>query len=110
MYNIGTLRLSSGVNITCHANESCTASWGEASSLDITNAEPDVLYMIHLYRLGSACDDGYDLVNTLVVFETDYTFDKPNFMYQLVVTPRNNVQGAKSGKSEHYNGKERTKY
>ena len=104
---IGTLGLSSGVNITCHANESCTASWGEASSLDITNAEPDVLYMIDLYQLGSACDDGYDLVNTSVVFETEYTFDKPNFPYQLLVTPRNNVEGAESGKSENHNGEER---
>ena len=80
-----------------------TIEWGAPFSLDLTNAEPDIVYCVEVYNI--TC--GRSLVfSDCDVLETSYSSNdlRPGYIYEYTVTPRSNVQGAQNGTSQTQTG------
>ena len=93
MFSIGVLnRVDSLVrNFT-------TLSWKAPFSLDLTNIEPDIAYCVDVYNI--TCGGRKLLISDCDVTETSYTFDgisPEGYLYEYIVTPRSNVEGAING-------------
>ena len=80
-----------------------TLSWEPPFSLNLTNAEPDVIYHVEVYNI--TCGRSH-LISELDVIETSCTNNvlHSGYIYEYTVTPRSNVQGATSGKSKTVTG------
>lgn len=98
--------LTSSLTHECHANGSCTVAWEQPFSLNITNVHPDVVYTVALYKLLSTCDtQGYrKLMNETVIEKEFYEFPRPDFLYELFVIPRNNLEEAMNGSNKSFIG------
>ena len=94
---LGLLELSSDLNVMCLPNGLCTVSWGEATSLNLTDVEPDVQYIVEIYQLTPCSASILNKLN--ITSRPFYEFVMPDFPYQLVITPRSNVEGARNGHS-----------
>ena len=76
-----------------------TISWGAPFSLDLTNIEPDIVYCVDVYNI--TCG-GRDLVSSdCSVTDTNYTSLSDGYLYEYIVTPRSNVEGAQNGTESH---------
>ena len=75
-----------------------TLSWERPFSLNLTNAEPDVIYHVEVYNI--TCGRSH-VISEHDVLETSYTNDAlhSGYIYEYIVTPRSNVQGAANGES-----------
>ena len=77
---------------------STTLSWSPPFSLDLTNVEPDIVYCVDVYNI--TCGGRELLISDCDVTETSYTSDvivPDGYIYEYIVTPRSNVEGAING-------------
>ena len=72
-------------------------SWDSLPSLDINGSDPDIVFGINLYKI--TC--GQDIFINYEVATMNYTSNTvdPNQIYKAVISPRNNVEGARNGTS-----------
>ena len=86
-------------------------SWEQPFSLNITNVEPDVVYIVEMYRLNTTCfDHQHLLLSEFTVFQPYLEFAVPRFPYEVIVTPRSNLEGARNGISSTYSGNNSNEY
>ena len=78
-------------------------SWQPPFSLNLTTAEPDIVYCIDALNITNHQEAEFEadnLVSNCSVFETYYQFVIVNLytedLFQFVVTPRSNVEGARN--------------
>ena len=87
-------------NASCERNYSSsvlTTSWASVPSLDLTDIDPDVVYSVDLFKITCGQDvsvsqeivNGNNTTNTLDLMQ----------IYKAIITPRNNVEGARNGTS-----------
>ena len=73
-----------------------TLSWTAPFSLDLTNVDPDIAYCVDIYNI--TCGRRDLIVSDCNVTEPSYTFDASDgYIYEYIVTPRSNVEGARNG-------------
>ena len=71
-------------------------SWSSPFSLDLTNIEPDIVYCVEVYNI--TCGERDLIISDCDVTETSYTSSAPDgYIYEYIVTPRSNVEGARNG-------------
>ena len=72
--------------------------WVAPFSLNLTNAEPDIVYCVEVYNI--TCGRSL-VISDCNVLETSYSSDdlQPGYIYEYTVTPRSNVEGAQNGAS-----------
>ena len=75
-----------------------TLSWEAPFSLNLINADPDIVYCVEVYNI--TCGRSL-LISECDVIETSYTNDAlhSGYIYEYTVTPRSNVEGASNGTS-----------
>ncbi len=79
-------------------------SWQPPFSLNLTTAEPDIVYCVNVFNI---TDERDYLISNCSVFETYYNFvvenPDPKDTFQFIVTPRSNIEGARSGNTKEIN-------
>ena len=78
--------------------EGSTLSWDPPFSLDLTGVDPDIVYSVEVYNI--TCGGRKLVISDCNVTENDYTSDAialDGYIYEYIVTPRSNVQGAQNG-------------
>jgi hypothetical protein len=71
-------------------------SWSSPFSLNLTDIEPDIVYCVEVYNI--TCGKRGLITSDCNVTESSYTSDAPNgYIYEYIVTPRSNVEGARNG-------------
>ena len=82
-------------------------SWQPPFSLNLTTAEPDIVYCVNVFNIADEGIEREPLISNCSVFETYYNFvvENPdtNDHFQLTVTPRSNIEGARSGNTKEIN-------
>ena len=75
-------------------------TWQPPFSLNLTIAEPDIVYCVDVTWF-NITDGGDHLVSNCSVFNPHYNFTvenpDPRDLFQFQVTPRSNVEGARNG-------------
>ena len=78
--------------------DSISIAWEAPFSLNLTNAEPDVLYYVDVYNFTRG---GKVIVESVNIAEEYYTFSHANLSlhheFNFTVTPVSNVPGAVNG-------------
>ena len=84
---------------------SSNITWDPPFSLNLTNAEPDIVYCIEVYDI--TCQPKVFLFRDCNVTESYYVSDTllEGYLYNITVTPRSNVNGALTGTSLVKEGK-----
>ena len=86
-------------------------TWQAPFSLNLTTAEPDIVYCIDIFNITDGEAEADHLINNCSVFEPLYKFTirnpDPEDLFQFVVTPRSNVEGARNGTPSLINSLER---
>ena len=81
-------------------------TWQPPFSLNLTTAEPDIVYCVDLISFNTTGGEDH-LVSNCSVFNPyyNYTVEKPDprDLFQFQVTPRSNVQGAGNGTTNEVN-------
>ena len=80
------------------SRQSSTLSWQAPSSLDLTGVDPDIIYCVDVYNI--TCGEREQVFSDCNVTENSYTSDAitpDGYIYEYIVTPRSNVQGAQNG-------------
>ena len=78
--------------------EGSTLSWDPPFSLNLTSVDPDIVYCVDVYNI--TCGGRELVFSDCNVTENNYTSDAiapDDYIYEYIVTPRSNVQGAKNG-------------
>ena len=72
-------------------------SWVAPFSLDLTNVDPDIIYYVKV--INTTCGNGSITFRNGAVTETELNlFGYSQYhTYEVIVTPRSNVEGAKNG-------------
>ena len=72
--------------------------WKAPFSLNLTNADPDIVYCVEVVNI--TCGRSL-LTNECDMMETSYSNDDllPGYIYEYTVTPRSNAEGATNGTS-----------
>ena len=60
------------------------------------------MYTVEIYRLNTTCFDHQHLSHSEIVLQPYFEFTQPPFPYEVIVTPRSNVEGAMNGTSATY--------
>ena len=78
--------------------------WDAPFSLNLTNVEPDIVYCVDVYNI--TCGGRELLISDCEIMETSYTSDvfQPGYIYEYMVTPRSNVEGAQNGIRKNITG------
>ena len=103
-YAIGPLQSVS--NIT---RDVSTIMWEAPFSLNLTNADPDIVYCVEVYNI--TCRKRDLIISDCNVTEPSYTSDDialHGYIYEYTVTPRSNVKGASNGIRKNASGKHLT--
>ena len=87
------------------SSSTITLTWKRPFSLNLTTAEPDIVYCMDVYGLnfepGEVARSRAHLISDCTVFGKAYTFNDdnpdPTTVFHFVVTPRSNVEGTKNG-------------
>ena len=78
-----------------------TLTWQPPFSLNLTTAEPDIVYCVNIVNITNEDIEIDHLISNCSVFETYYNFVivSPEFegLFRFIITPRSNVEGAKNG-------------
>ena len=95
----GLLKSVSNLRFVNEAScDSISIAWEAPFSLNLTNAEPDILYYIHIYNITRGEEDMVESVN---IADQYYTFSHANLSlsqeFTFTVTPVSNVPGAVNG-------------
>ena len=80
------------------SRQSSTLSWQAPSSLDLTGVDPDIVYCVEVYNI--TCGGRELVFSDCNVTENSYTSNviaPDGYIYEYIVTPRSNVQGAQNG-------------
>ena len=88
-------------NVTNLIRNASTLSWDAPFSLDLTNADPDIVYCVEVYNI--TCGRRDLIISDCNVTEPSYTSDDiapDGYIYEYTVTPRSNVEGARNGTDE----------
>ena len=102
--------LESVGDLTSHSTSlSISLSWKPPFSLNLTTAEPDIVYCIDIIRSFSV--DGQleseHLITNCSIYQPSYNFSferpDPRDVFQFIVTPRSNVEGATNGSPNQIN-------
>ena len=98
LFGKGPLESVSNLRVLNEAScDSISIEWKVPFSLNLTNAEPDVLYFIHVYNITGGEEDMVEFVNIAEY----YTFSHANLSlsqeFKFSVTPVSNVPGAVNG-------------
>ena len=78
--------------------EGSTLSWDPPFSLNLTNVDPDITYCLDVYNI--TCGGRELVISDCNVTENSYSSDaiaQDGYIYEYIVTPRSNVQGAQNG-------------
>ena len=86
-------------------------TWQPLFSLNLTTAEPDIIYCvdIHVFEFSITTGelDRNHLISNCSVFDSRYTFKvenpDPRDLFQFTITPRSNVEEARNGTSRRIN-------
>ena len=84
-------------------------SWLPPFSLNLTTAEPDIVYCVDVFNItsGETEFERDHLISNCSVFQSYYTFaiDDPDPIdsFQFIVAPRSNIEGARNGTSNEIN-------
>ena len=89
-------------NAICKRNYSSGAhlitDWDPLPSLDLTNTEPDIVYRVQWRRV--TCGQNVSMgEETVTGTHTSRIVHQPYDIYEVVITPRNNVTSARYGES-----------
>ena len=81
-----------------------TISWSPPFSLNLTNIEPDIVYCVEVYNI--TCGERDFIISDCNVTEPSYTSNDllDGYIYEYIVTPRSNVEGAENGTSQTLRG------
>ena len=81
-------------------------TWQPPFSLNLTTAEPDIIYCVDITRF-NITDEGDHFVSNCSVFNPHYNFTvenpDPRDLFQFQVTPRSNMEGAMDGTPNEIN-------
>ena len=80
------------------SRNSSTLSWVAPPSLDLTGIDPDIVYCVEVYNI--TCGRRDLIISDCNVTETSYTSNDivpDGYIYEYIVTPRSNVEGARNG-------------
>ena len=71
--------------------------WDPPFSLDLTDAEPDIVYCLEVYDI--FCGKKSNIINDCNVTQPHYTFQflTSGYTREVVITPRSNVERAMNG-------------
>ncbi len=73
-----------------------TLSWDPPLSLDLTGVDPDIAYCVDIYNI--TCGERDIIISDCSVIEPSYISSVPDeYIYEYIVTPRSNVDGARNG-------------
>ena len=78
-----------------------TITWNPppSGSLDLTGVDPDIVYCVEVYK--SICGERDNLINDCNVVEAIYlinnTLISPNYIHEVVITPRSNALQSMNG-------------
>ena len=78
--------------------ENFTIIWRPPFSLNLTNANPDIVYCVDMYNV--TCGRKDLIISDCNVTEPSYTSDDiapDGYIYEYIITPRSNVEGARNG-------------
>ena len=82
-------------------------SWQPPFSLNLTTAEPDIVYCVDVFNIINGETERVHLISNYSVFQTYYTFavddPDPKDIFQFIVTPRSNIEGARNGTTKEVN-------
>ena len=85
-----------------------TVIWDKPFSLNITSADPDIVYCIDICNVTNGKTSDH-LVSNCTVLRTNFTYEvdspDPTKLYQFIVTPRSNVHGARNGTKNSIEGR-----
>jgi hypothetical protein len=78
---------------------SSTITWKAPFSLDLTGADPDIVYCVEVYNITCGVDDL--VVGDCNVTEPHFVDNRlqQGYIYRITITPRSNGQGARNGTS-----------
>ena len=82
-----------------------TLLWNPPFSLDLTNADPDIVYCVEIVNV--TCGRRNLIISDCFVTEPSYTSDyiaPHGYIYEYTITPRSNVEGASNGTSVNVTG------
>ena len=77
--------------------------WDVLPSLDLTDVDPDIVYSVELYKI-TCGEDIFICREDVFVNSTNNTVD-PMQIYKVIITARNNVEGARNGTRTEISGK-----
>ena len=83
-------------------------SWQPPFSLNLTTAEPDIVYCVDVFNITNGETGRDHLISNCSVFQTYYyTFavddPDPKDIFKFIVTPRSNIKGARNGTTKEIN-------
>ena len=87
--------------VTNLARTANTLSWNAPFSHDLTDVDPDIVYCVEVYNI--TCGRRDLIISDCDVTEPSYTSDDiapDGYIYEYIVTPRSNVEGASNGTNE----------
>ena len=79
-----------------------TTRWSSLPSLDLNDTDPDIVYSVELYKI-TCGEDIFMSHEDVFVNSTNNTVDLLE-IYKVIITARNNVEGAKNGTSVEMRG------
>ena len=80
-----------------------TTRWSSLPSLDLNDTDPDIVYSVELYKI-TCGEDIFMSHEDVFVNSTNNTVD-PMQIYKVIITARNNVEGARNGNSTEISGR-----
>ena len=99
--HVGLLGTVRDVSVNLSNSSLIHLNWRKPFTLNLTTAEPDVVYCVGIFKIADLELSSDHLVSNCSVFEPQYNFSlthpDPRTLMQVVVTPRSNVEGARNG-------------
>ena len=77
--------------------------WDALPSLDLNDTDPDIVYSVELYKI-TCGEDIFMSREDVFVNSTNNTVD-PMEIYKVIITARNNVEGARNGTKSETSGR-----
>ena len=95
----GPLQSPTNPTIIADVSDEFRVTWEAPFSLDLTNVDPDVVYCVHLINI--TCGVRTTLFDNCSILETELNFFgySQHQSYELLITPRSNVEKAIDGTS-----------
>ena len=99
-FHIGILNIAMNV-IKVPSINAIIITWEPPFSMNLTNAEPDIVYCVDIFNVTSNQRVENHLISDCSVLDTQYTYilndPDPTNAFEVKITPRSNVAGARNG-------------